>query len=42
MGVAQYAGLMAMAGLIALAWVPGINLLGLDGMAAQAAGTLVR
>jgi len=42
MGVAQYAGLMAMAGLIALAWVPGINLLGLEGMAAQAAGTLVR
>ena len=42
MGVAQYAGLMAMAALIALAWLPGVNLLGLEGMAAQAAGTLVR
>ena len=42
MGVIQYAGLMAMAALIALAWLPGINLLGLEGMAAQAAETLVR
>ncbi len=42
MGVAQYAGLMGMAALIALAWLPGVNLLGLEGMAAQAAGTLVR
>jgi NADH-quinone oxidoreductase subunit N len=42
MGVLQYGGLMAMAALIALAWLPGINLLGLEGMAAQAAGMLVR
>jgi len=42
MGVIQYAGLMAMAALIALAWLPGINLLGLEGMAAAAAETLVR
>jgi NADH-quinone oxidoreductase subunit N len=42
MGVLQFTGLMAMAALIALAWLPGINLLGLEGMAAQAAGTLVR
>ena len=42
MGAVQYAGLVVMAGLIALAWLPGINLLGLEGMAAQAAGTLVR
>ncbi|NKX44358.1 NADH-quinone oxidoreductase subunit NuoN [Roseicyclus persicicus] len=42
MGVLQYGGLMVMAGLIALAWLPGINLLGLEGMAAQAAETLVR
>ena len=42
MGPVQYAGLMAMAALIALAWLPGVNLLGLEGMAAQAAETLVR
>ncbi|MCT4682835.1 MAG: NADH-quinone oxidoreductase subunit NuoN [Roseicyclus sp.] len=42
MGVLQYAGLMVMAALIALAWLPGINLLGLEGMAAAAAETLVR
>ncbi|PWK61085.1 NADH-quinone oxidoreductase subunit NuoN [Roseicyclus mahoneyensis] len=42
MGVVQYAGLMAMAALIALAWLPGINLMGLEGMAAAAAETLVR
>jgi NADH-quinone oxidoreductase subunit N len=42
MGALQYGGLMVMAGLIALAWLPGINLLGLEGMAAQAAETLVR
>ncbi|MBF9060972.1 NADH-quinone oxidoreductase subunit NuoN [Rhodobacterales bacterium HKCCSP123] len=42
MGVIQYAGLMVMAALIALAWLPGINLLGLEGMAAAAAETLVR
>ncbi len=42
MGVLQYGGLMVMAALIALAWLPGINLLGLEGMAAAAAETLVR
>ena len=42
MGPVQYAGLMAMAALIALAWLPGVNLLWLEGMAAQAAETLVR
>jgi NADH-quinone oxidoreductase subunit N len=42
MGVLQYGGLMAMAALIALAWLPGVNLLGLEGMAAAAAETLVR
>jgi NADH-quinone oxidoreductase subunit N len=42
MGVVQYAGLMAMAALIALAWLPGINLLGLEGAAAEAAEMLVR
>lgn len=42
MGLAPYAGLMAMAALIALAWLPGLNLLGLEGMAAAAAETLVR
>jgi NADH-quinone oxidoreductase subunit N len=42
MGVVQYAGLMVMAALIALAWLPGINLLGLQGAAAEAAEMLVR
>jgi NADH-quinone oxidoreductase subunit N len=42
MGPVQYVGMMAMAALIALAWLPGINLLGLEGMAAAAAETLVR
>ena len=42
MGLAPYAGLMGMAALIALAWLPGLNLLGLEGMAAAAAETLVR
>jgi NADH-quinone oxidoreductase subunit N len=42
MGAVQYAGLMAMAALIALAWLPGINLLGLESAAAQAAEMLVR
>jgi NADH-quinone oxidoreductase subunit N len=42
MGAVQYTGLMAMAALIALAWLPGINLLGLEGAAAQAAEMLVR
>jgi hypothetical protein len=31
-----------MAAIIALAWLPGVNLLGLESMAAQAAQTLVR
>jgi len=42
MGVATYTGLMVMAALIALAWLPGINLLGLEGAAAEAAQILVR
>ncbi|WP_416915264.1 MAG: NADH-quinone oxidoreductase subunit NuoN [Roseicyclus sp.] len=42
MGLVPYAGLMAMAAIIALAWLPGVNLLGLEGMAAVAAETLVR
>ena len=42
MGLVPYAGLMAMAAIIALAWLPGVNLLGLEGMAAAAAETLVR
>jgi NADH-quinone oxidoreductase subunit N len=42
MGAVQYVGLITMAAIIALAWLPGVNLLGLESMAAQAAQTLVR
>ena len=42
MGVLQFAGLVGMAALIGLGWLPGINLFGIEGPAAAAAEMLLR
>ncbi|MEM7723957.1 MAG: NADH-quinone oxidoreductase subunit NuoN [Pseudomonadota bacterium] len=41
MGVVQYVGLVGMAAVIGLAWLPGINLFGIEAPAAMAAEALV-